>query len=80
MSTRKKPGRDTLVFFWTAVVLGTLGALIPSLGARVLGLNLETLVMLQMVSALLFVTAGILGLVVVHKVIAMLMYLVHHKP
>ncbi|TLK51947.1 hypothetical protein [Glutamicibacter sp. V16R2B1] len=81
---KRKPGYDTLMYFWFAMVLVVVAIAVHLVGLSFLTNgeepNLQALAIVGMVSAGCYVVAGIFGLVVVHKCIAMLVYLVHHKP
>lgn len=80
MTTRKKPGRDTLTFFWSGVAVYLLGLLVPQIAILpALRLDFQVAQTLQVVSLLCFIVAGVLGVIVMHKVISMVVYLVHHK-
>ncbi|MGC0269457.1 hypothetical protein ACPROK_07670 [Glutamicibacter soli] len=85
MSSTRKPGYDTLVFFWFAVILWVLG--IVSIYANTYFLmngaittDAWGLTVLAMAATGFFLLAGIFSIVVAHKIIAMLIYLVHSKP
>ncbi|ALQ29405.1 hypothetical protein AA310_16205 [Arthrobacter sp. YC-RL1] len=85
MSSTRKPGYDTLVFFWFAIVLWVLG--IASMSAQpyflligAITVNSWGLTVLSMAGIGFFLLAGVFSIVVVHKIIAMLVYLVHGKP
>ncbi|MGR6902279.1 hypothetical protein [Glutamicibacter creatinolyticus] len=84
MFQKRKPGYDTLMYFWFAIALVVVASGVSLLGfgfqGNEEGPNLQGLAILGLVSAGCYVVAGIFGLVVVHKCIAMLVYLVHHKP
>lgn len=84
MSGRTKPGFDTLVCFWCSINLWLAGILTLTMGTLfningAMGVNILGLTIVQMIGIGCFAGAAIFGVVVVHKVIAMLIYLVHHQ-
>ncbi|MGO2806759.1 MAG: hypothetical protein ACTIBK_13660 [Glutamicibacter arilaitensis] len=83
MPVVKKPGADTLVYFWFAVGLAVLGMVIQQIGAIMmlngaLKLNILEVTTLHLVAWGCYTGALIFTIVVMHKAIAMLIYLVHH--
>lgn len=84
MPVVKKPGADTLVYFWFAVGLAVLGMVIQQIGAIMmlkgaLELNILEVTTLHLVAWGCYTGALIFTIVVMHKAIAMLIYLVHHQ-
>ncbi|MFC9935258.1 hypothetical protein [Glutamicibacter sp. NPDC127525] len=84
MPVVKKPGADTLVYFWFAVGLAVLGMVIQQIGAVMmlngsLELNVLEVTTLHLVAWGCYTGALIFTIVVMHKAIAMLIYLVHHR-
>ncbi|MER8024529.1 hypothetical protein [Glutamicibacter protophormiae] len=85
MSSTRKPGYDTLVFFWCAIICWVLGIASSSANAYfmqngAITINSWGLTVASMSAIGLFLLAGIFSIVVLHKIIAMLIYLVHRKP
>lgn len=85
MSADRKPGYDTLVFFWFAIVLWCLGSIVQLFNIQLLPAeNLEAaasgLPLLVFMVVGCYLLAAIFSIVVLHKCIAMLIYLVHRKP
>lgn len=85
MSSTRKPGYDTLVFFWFAIILWVLGIVSVYANAYFLMNGATTtnswgLTVLSMAATGFFLLAGIFSIVVAHKIIAMLIYLVHRNP
>ncbi|WP_159610846.1 hypothetical protein [Glutamicibacter sp. JC586] len=83
MAVRGKPGIDTLVFFWCGILLWIIGVATTSLGTLFqinssLGLNIFGMTVVHVIGLGCFVGAGIFSIIVAHKIIAMLVYLVHH--
>lgn len=83
MTIVRKPGADTLVYFWFAVALSVLGLVIGQIGSVLLlrgelERNILHVSTLHLVAWGCYTGALIFTIVVMHKVIAMLIYLVHH--
>lgn len=83
MAVVKKPGADALVYFWFAISLAVLGVVIEQIGAvmmlnRALELNVLNVTTLHLVAWGCYAGAAIFTIVVMHKALAMLIYLVHH--
>lgn len=84
MPVVKKPGADTLVYFWFAVGLAALGMVIQQIGAVMmlngsLELNVLEVTTLHLVAWGCYAGSAIFTIVVMHKALAMLIYLVHHR-
>jgi len=84
MPVVKKPGADTLVYFWFAVGLAVLGMVIQQIGAVMmlngsLELNVLEVTTLHLVAWGCYAGSAIFTIVVMHKALAMLIYLVHHR-
>lgn len=84
MSGRGKPGYDTLMFFWCGIFLWLIGVVTTSLGTLFqingsLGINIFGMTAVHVIGLGCFAGAAIFGVVVAHKCIAMLVYLVHHQ-
>ncbi|MGP9784083.1 hypothetical protein ACT3UQ_16670 [Glutamicibacter sp. AOP12-B1-11] len=79
----KKPGYDTLIYFWLSIALSFLGFFLLFFGAQLAfrdgDPNPLALSPFELASTGCFALAFIFGLVVIHKIIAMLMFLVHKK-
>ncbi|MDR4534712.1 hypothetical protein [Glutamicibacter sp. PS] len=85
MSVRRKPGYDTLVYFWCAVGLAFVGAILQGIDAasRVHAsgsMNYLLITPMNIGAWGCYLLSSVFFLVVAHKVIAMLVYLVHHRP
>lgn len=84
MSARTKPGFDTLVFFWLAIVLGAVGTILSVFEFQALsGGAIQSVIgvtPLGMAAIGCYVVASVFVVVTAHKIIAMLIYLVHKKP
>ncbi|WP_404289197.1 hypothetical protein [Glutamicibacter arilaitensis] len=82
MST-KKPGYYTLIYFWLSIALSFLGFFVQLFGAQLTfrdgDPNPLALSPFEIASIGCFTLAFIFGLVVIHKIIAMLMFLVQKK-
>jgi len=84
MSGRSKPGYDTLVFFWCSILLWIAGTVVISMGTLfqingTMNVNMLGLTLVEMIGFGCFTGATIFGVIVAHKIIAMLIYLVHHQ-
>ncbi|WP_190264206.1 hypothetical protein [Glutamicibacter nicotianae] len=84
MAVVKKPGADALVYFWFAISLAVLGVVIGQIGAVMmlngtLELNVLNVTTLHLVAWGCYAGAAIFTIVVMHKALAMLIYLVHHQ-
>lgn len=84
MSKQSIPGTDALVYFWFAMILSLIGVLTTVANAYLLaqgqiGVNTWGLTPLGMVTVGCYLIALVFGIVVIHKVIAMLIYLVRSK-
>lgn len=84
MTARKKPGSDTLAYFWCAIGLMALAILISMLAPLLIASdsledNMLGLTTVGLISAGCWTGALIFSVVVMHKIIAMLIYLVHEQ-
>ena len=84
MAVVKRPGADALVYFWFAISLAVLGVVIGQIGAVMmlngtLELNVLNVTTLHLVAWGCYAGAAIFTIVVMHKALAMLIYLVHHQ-
>ncbi|MCW4467194.1 hypothetical protein OK351_17070 [Glutamicibacter sp. MNS18] len=80
----KKPGNDVLVWFWIAVALPVVAAIIQTIeNQRIfegdVARNILNLTPLLTVAVGLYLLAGIFWIVVIHKALSMLRYLVHSR-
>lgn len=85
MSLARKPGIDTLIFFWLAICLWIAGwvlSVLPVLYSFAGNGENNPIApgTLGMIAVFCFAAAAVISIVVLHKVIAMLVYLVHKKP
>ncbi|RWZ83135.1 hypothetical protein [Glutamicibacter sp. HZAU] len=83
MPVVRKPGADALVYFWFAVGLSVLGVVVQQIGTflmlnATLELNVLEVTTLHLVAWGCYTGAAIFTIVVMHKALAMLIYLVHH--
>lgn len=81
--THKKPGRDTLIFFWLMIALSVIGFLLQAIGIQRSyqdgGSNILALSGFEVAGYGCFLVSFIFGIVVMHKVIAMMIHLVHAR-
>lgn len=79
----KKPGNDTLIYFWLMIVLSVIGFLLQAIGLQRSyqdsGSNILALSGFEIAGYGCFLVSFIFGIVVTHKIIAMMIHLVHAR-